>query len=115
MADPLQITLPHTLGRDEAARRMRDRIGELPAHIPGGLAKVDHRWLAPDKMALDVAALGSQVATLVDVADTAVILTLTLPPLLQPFRRAIEAAVTKRGGALLLGSAEPVDPSGKPG
>lgn len=115
MASPLQITLPHTLGREEAARRMRDRIGELPAHIPGGLAKVDHRWLAPDRMALDVAALGSEIATLVDVGDTAVVLTLSLPPLLQPFRRAIEAAVVKRGGALLLGAAEPADPPGHSG
>lgn len=106
MTGPLNITLPHTLGREEAARRMRDRVGELPDHIPGGLAKVDHRWLAPDRMALDVAALGAQIATVVQVTDTAVVLTVSLPPLLQPFRGAIEAAVTKRGGALLLGSPE---------
>lgn len=104
MAAPLHITLPHTLGREEAARRMRDRVGELPSHIPGGLAKVEHRWLAPDRMALDVAALGAQIATVVEVTDTAVVLTLSLPPLLQPFRGAIETAVVKRGGSLLLGS-----------
>ena len=103
MTAPLHITLPHALGREEAARRMRDRVDELPGHIPGGIATVDHRWLSPDRMALDVAALGAQVATVVEVTEAAVVLTVTLPPLLQPFRRAIEAAVVKRGGALLEG------------
>lgn len=115
MAGPLHITLLHSLGRDEAARRMRERVGELPAHIPGGVARVNHRWLAPDRMALDVGALGAEIATIVEVTDTTVVLTVSLPPLLQPFRGAIEAAVTKRGGALLLGSPEASpDRSAKP-
>ena len=103
MTRPLNITLPHDLGREEAARRMRDRVGELPDHLPGGVATVEHRWITADRMALDVAALGAQIAVQVEARDTAVVLTLTLPPLLQPFRSAIETAVEKRGAKLLLG------------
>ncbi len=107
MANPLSITLPHTLGKAEATRRMRDRIGELPAHIPGGIAAVEHRWTSDDRLALDVAALGAQVATVAEVGETAVRLHINLPPLLQPFRSAIESAVKARGGRLLIGDQTP--------
>ena len=102
MVEPLVMTIPHTLGREEATRRMSARIEELPDHIPGGVAAVEHRWTAPDRLALDVSALGAQVATIVEVTDTALKLHLQLPPLLQPFRGAIEAAVKTRGARLLL-------------
>ena len=107
MAHPLSITLPHTLGKAEATRRMRERIGELPGHIPGGIAAVEHRWEAPDRLALDVAALGAQVSTVAEVSEAAVRLHIDLPPLLQPFRSAIEAAVRARGGRLLIGDDTP--------
>ncbi len=111
MAHPLSITLPHSLGKEEATRRMRDRIGELPGHIPGGIAAVEHRWTAPDRLALDVAALGAQVSTIAEVSDTAVDLHIALPPLLQPFRAAIEMAVKARGGRLLIGDGSPKRPA----
>lgn len=102
MAQPIQVNLPHTLGKSEATRRMRDRIGELPDHIPGGLAQVEHRWTAEDRLALDIAALGAKVSALAEVDEANIRLSVQLPPLLEPFRGAVEAAVRKRATALLL-------------
>lgn len=107
MAQPIQVNLPHTLGKSEATRRMRSRIGELPDHIPGGLAKVEHRWTADDKLALDIAALGAQVSALAEVDEANIRLSVQLPPILEPFRGAIESAVRKRASALLLPDATP--------
>lgn len=102
MAQPIQVNLPHSLGKAEATRRMRSRIGELPAHIPGGVARVEHRWTAEDRLALDITALGTQVSALAEVDEAEIRLSVQLPPLLEPFRGAIESAVRKRASALLL-------------
>ena len=107
MAQPIFVKLPHTLGKAEATRRMRSRIGELPAHIPGGVAKVDHRWTGDDRLALDIAALGAEVSTLAEVDETEIRLSVQLPPLLEPFRGAIERAVRTRASALLLPEPSP--------
>ena len=44
MASPTVIDIPHTLGRDEAIRRMERGVGKLASHIPGGAATVTHSW-----------------------------------------------------------------------
>jgi len=98
-----QIDLPHTLGRDEARRRMQARIGELPAHIPGGVADVRSSWPADYRMALEVAALGQRVAAVIDVEDRLIRVSLELPPMLRFASGAIEAAVQRKGRDLLLG------------
>ena len=102
MAQPIQINLPHTLGKFEATRRMRTRIGELPAHIPGGLASVEHRWTADDRLALDIAALGAKVSAMAEVDEANIRLSVQLPPLLEPFRAKIETAIRNRATTLLL-------------
>lgn len=102
MASPINVKLPHQLGKVEATRRMRSRIDELPNHIPGGVAKVEHRWTSEDRLALDIGALGAQVSALAEVDEAEIRLSVQLPPLLEPFRGAIEGAVRKRASALLL-------------
>ena len=43
MQRPIDVNLPHKLGKEEARRRLASNIGSLERHIPGGAA-VDHRW-----------------------------------------------------------------------
>ena len=103
MANPTIIDIPHDLGREEAKRRMRARIGELAGHIPGGMAEVASSWPAEDRMAVDVKALGQSVAATLDVGDTAIRVSLMLPPLLGMMAGRIAEVVQRKGGALLLG------------
>lgn len=105
MANPIHVKVPHQLGKAEATRRMRSRIGELPAHMPGGVAKVEHRWTSDDRLTFDIGALGAEVSALAEVDEAEIRLSVQLPPLLEPFRGAIEGAVRKRASTLLL--AEP--------
>ena len=50
MQRPIDVDLPHKLGRDEARRRIADNIHELKDHIPGGASHVEtesyRSWVA---------------------------------------------------------------------
>ncbi|WP_156680302.1 polyhydroxyalkanoic acid system family protein [Sphingomonas profundi] len=106
MANPTIIDIPHSLGREEAKRRIGARIGELPGHIPGGVAEVQAAWPAEDRMAVDVKALGQSVSAMLDVQDAAIRVTLRLPPMLSFFSGTIADAVSRKGAKLLLAPPE---------
>ncbi len=103
MAAPTTFDIAHSLGREEAKRRMRARIGELPAHIPGGVADVRSSWPGEDQMALEVTAMGQRVSAVLDVEERLIRVRLVLPPLLGFMAGAITAAAQRKGAELLLG------------
>lgn len=102
MSGPVHVALPHKLGKDEARRRLKSRIGELPGHIPGGVAAVTSEWPSEDTMQLEVAAMGQTVAAKIVVLDNALDVTIDLPPMLSFFGDIIRRTVEAKGGQLLL-------------
>ncbi len=100
MSHPITIDLPHSLGAEEAKRRMQNAGGRLADHIPGGGADVQSRWDG-DRMYLSVRALGQEVTGHIDVFDSKVRLELMLPGMLGLFGSKIEALLRKKGGELL--------------
>jgi hypothetical protein len=102
MAAPTIVDIPHGLGRVAARERLAARVGDLPGHIPGGIAEVRSSWPTPDRMVLEVMALGQSVTATLDVEDTVVRATFVLPAMLSFMAGAIKAAVRKRGEQLLL-------------
>lgn len=103
MATPTIIDIPHQLTRAEVRRRMQARIGELPSHIPGGVAEVRSTWPGEDRMTLAVAAMGQTLAATIDIEDSVVRVSMTLPPMLSFLSGVIASAVRQKGGKLLLG------------
>ena len=99
MSQPIDVDLPHNLGKDEARRRIANNIHKLQEHIPGG-AQVQSGW-AGDQLNLDVAAMGQSVAATIDVHDKSVHLKVLLPGMLGMFAGVIRAGLQKSGGALL--------------
>jgi hypothetical protein len=83
MSNPLTVDLPHKLGAEEARRRIERNLGKLTDHIPGG-ARVGSRWTG-DRLDLDIDAMGQQVAAQIDIHESLVRLTMTLPPALAFF------------------------------
>ena len=65
MTQPIDVDLPHNLGKDEARRRIANNIHKLQEHIPGG-AQVQSGWTG-DQLNLDVAAMGEAVNATIDV------------------------------------------------
>ena len=99
MTQPIEVDLPHKLGKDEARRRIANNVHKLQEHIPGG-AQVQSGW-AGDQLNLDVGAMGQQVTATIDVMETKVRLKVLLPPALGFFSSIIQGALQKKGGALL--------------
>ena len=99
MTQPIDVDLPHSLGKDEARRRIANNIHKLEQHIPGG-AQVQSGW-SGDQLNLQVAAMGETVNATIDVMDTKVHLKVLLPGMLGMFAGLVRAALQKKGGALL--------------
>jgi putative polyhydroxyalkanoate system protein len=99
MSQPIEVDLPHKLGREEARRRIANNIHKLQEHIPGG-AQVQSGWTG-DQLNLDVAAMGQSVTATIDVMDDKVRLKVLLPPMLGMFAGMIQAGLQKKGSVLL--------------
>src|ERR687890_636037 len=101
MQQPVNVDLPHSLGREEARRRIAGNIHKLKDHIPGGAAQVDSSW-SGDDLDLTIHALGQAVGAKIGVDERVVHVRVMLPGMLAMFARPIEAMLQKRGSDLLL-------------
>ena len=99
MAHPIEVDLPHQLGKDEARRRIANNIHKLEQHIPGGAA-VQSGW-AGDQLNLIVNAMGQSVKAAIDVEETKVHLKVLLPGMLGMFAGPIQAMLQRKGDLLL--------------
>jgi hypothetical protein len=100
MQQPVQVDLPHKLGREEARRRIASNIHKLEHQIPGG-AQVSSSWQG-DELSLAVRAMGQAVDATIMVEEAQVRCKLMLPPMLAMLARPIEAMLRNKGSDLLL-------------
>ena len=101
MERPIEVDLPHKLGREEARRRIAGNVHRLSDHIPGGAADVKSNWVG-DQLDLDITAMGQTIAAQIDVQETKVRCRVMLPGMLALFAGPIEAALNRKGSDLLL-------------
>ncbi|HEY0412792.1 MAG TPA: polyhydroxyalkanoic acid system family protein [Allosphingosinicella sp.] len=99
MSSPIVVDLPHSLGREEARRRIERGRGKLAQQIPGG-AEVESNW-AGDRLSLRVQAMGQDIRSTLDVQERIVRMEVLLPPALAFFGKGIEALLRRQGEALL--------------
>ncbi len=99
MSQPIEVDLPHNLGKDEARRRIANNVHRLTDHIPGG-AQVELGW-SGDQLNLRVQALGDFVQSTIDVEDSKVRVRVLLPGMLGMFSGVIAGALQKKGSVLL--------------
>ncbi|GKQ54694.1 polyhydroxyalkanoic acid system family protein [Bradyrhizobium sp. Ce-3] len=99
MSAPLIVSIPHSLGRDEAMRRLKTGLSRAAVNMPM-LSVEDERW-DDNRMSFRVRALGQVAAGHVDVEDAQVRVEVTLPWLLQRFAELAQVAIQKRGQLLL--------------
>jgi len=100
MAAPIDVSLPHKLGREEAHRRIAANIHSLQDHIPGGASHVTSNWVG-DRLDLQIHAMGQQVDAQITVEETKVRCHVMLPGMLALFAAPIEAMLNRKGGLLL--------------
>ena len=99
MAHPIEVDLPHQLGKEEARRRIANNVHKLREHIPGG-ASVQSGWTG-DELNLDIQAMGQEVAASIAVNDKNVHLKVLLPGMLGMLAGPIQAALERKGDILL--------------
>ena len=99
MSKPVVVSIPHSLGKAEALRRLKPGLTGAAASFP--VLKVDEENWSGDRLSFRVRALGQAAAGTVDVAEDHVRLEVTLPWLLQKFAVVAQAVIRKRGNLLL--------------
>jgi hypothetical protein len=99
MSAPLVVSIPHSLGREEAMRRLKAGLTRAASSVP--VLQVDEERWEDNRMIFRVRALGQAAAGHVDVADDHVRVEVVLPWLLQRFAEAAQIAIRNRGNLLL--------------
>ena len=99
MSAPLIVSIPHSLGREEATRRLKTGLSRAAANIP--VLKVDEERWEQSRMIFRFRALGQAASGHLDLADDHVRLEVTLPWLLQRFAEVAQVAIRNRGHLLL--------------
>lgn len=99
MSEPIVVTLPHRLGKEEALRRLKGGLTQAAASFP--VLAVDEESWSGDTMMFRVRALGQAASGTLMVENERVILSVTLPWLLQKFAALVQTAIRARGTLLL--------------
>ena len=97
--EPVVITISHSLGKDEAVRRLRPALTKAAASFP--LLTVEQEVWEGDRMTFRVRALGQSIAGTVEVVERSVRLEIRLSCLLARFVGAIRETIESRGQVLL--------------
>ena len=100
MSQPLVVSIPHRLGKQEATRRIKSGLGNARANYAQWLTLEEETW-SGDTVQFHVRALGQSAAGKIDVFDEHVQLEVTLPWLLGKLAEKIIPAIRKEGTLLL--------------
>ena len=99
MPAPLTVSIPHSLGREEAMRRLKTGLSRAASSVP--VLHVDEERWEDNRMMFRVRALGQAASGQVEVAEDHVKVEVVLPWLLQRFAEVAQAAIRSRGKLLL--------------
>ena len=99
MSAPLIVSIPHSLGKDEAMRRLKPGFSRATANFP--LLKFDEQTWTESRMTFRARAIGQVVSGTVDVGDRDVRLEVVLPWFLQKLAEVVHRAFEDRTKLLL--------------
>lgn len=99
MTTPIEVDIPHRLGRDAARARIEGGIGKLASFVPGGTVS-EHTWDG-DTLVFAVEAMSQRIGARLTVMDDKVHAAFDLPAFLALFADKIRAKLAKDGPKLL--------------
>ena len=83
---PLIVSIPHRLGRQEAKRRLDSGISRLRPELAGLISTLDYSW-DQDRLNFNVSAMWQTITGAIEVLDDAVRIEIHLPWMMTPARR----------------------------
>ena len=95
---PLVVSIPHSLGKAEALRRLKSGLDGLPQT---GLLTLDQQAWTDNRMSFAVRALGQSVPGSLEVNDDSVRLEVVLPGLLLKLWEPLKSVLLGRAKLLL--------------
>jgi hypothetical protein len=107
MARPVTVSIPHSLGKDEARRRIEQGFGQLRQQMAGGLSGFVGRTLSfhehwqGDRLHFEGSGLGQKMSGRLDVRENAVDIQLDLPEILAAIADRITGRLMTEGQKLL--------------
>jgi hypothetical protein len=100
MSQPLIVSIPHRLGRDEAMRRIKSGLNTARSNYSTLVTIHEETW-AGERLAINVSALGQNAHGFIDVAEDHVRLEVTLPWLLAKIAEKFTPAIRKEATLML--------------
>jgi Putative polyhydroxyalkanoic acid system protein (PHA_gran_rgn) len=100
MPQPLIVSIPHRLGREEAKRRLDRGIGRLRPELGPLVSALDYGWEG-DRLNFSAAAMWQTITGRIDVLDDAVRIEIDLPWIMQLLSDTVAKQVRGRAIALL--------------
>ena len=99
MSKPIVVTIPHSLGRDEAIRRLKSGLGSASSSLP--ILKIEEETWADNRLTFRLAALGQTAEGTADVEEDNVHIEVVLPWFLQRMAEVVQTAIASRTQILL--------------
>ncbi len=100
MSRPLVVSIPHQLGKEEAARRLKSGFGRARTTFGEKLAVIDENW-SGDHLDFRAGVLGQAVKGGIDVADDHVRVEVQLPWLLGLLAEQVKPFIERQGRLML--------------
>jgi hypothetical protein len=99
MSQPLVVNIPHTLGKDEAIRRMKSGFASVSSRVP--LLHIEEQTWTDNRLTFKIAALGQSASGTADIDDANVHIEVKLPWLMQRVAELVQSAIKSRTQILL--------------
>jgi hypothetical protein len=99
MRQPLVVNIPHTLGKDEAIRRMKSGFASVSSRVP--FLQIEEQSWTDNRLTFKIAALGQSASGTADIDDANVHIEVMLPWLMQRVAELVQSAIKSRTQVLL--------------
>ena len=100
LSQPVIVSIPHHLGREEAARRIKSGLAAARTNYSALLNIREETWNG-DSLVFNMSTFGQSAAGRIDIADDHVRLEVTLPWLLAKFAEKLTPAIRKEATLML--------------
>jgi hypothetical protein len=96
----MEIAIPHTLGREEARRRIEAGLPKLAAHIPAG-GTMEAQWQGDYALSLTIKAMGQTIPVTLAIEEDRLLGEVTVPAFLKMMAGQIAEFVKVSAGKML--------------
>jgi hypothetical protein len=100
MSQPVVVTIPHKLGKEEAVRRLQAGFGKVRSNFGENFVVLKDQWVG-EHLDFSASLLGQTTTGTVDVADDHVRLEVQLPWFLSLLANKAKALVQREGKLML--------------